>query len=492
MGNPTFMVQAQLTDPLWSVYRELVTVANALGPYTDHMSNLAIWNKPGSGKVVRILRATCSGSAAGNGTTVAPDLRWQRCSVAALGREMLTPIKMRSDNDNLPSQVKVYGVPSSVTLTADTVFYQRVGVYPNLQATAFANLTDISRPLAQQYEWPSNTNIQKITLREGEGLCLHTAGVVFNTSSFEVTIRFRKASNGHTYQIRYTFRPDSYPAIALMNEASSGVVLEVTRLAVQAMGTGDPPWFSCEKIDALDESTGIAAVVGALDSTMPLPADIIVQRRARVKPVGTKDGAWIPFAEFAPRGPANPSAGPANVQGIASGLGGQETVHIGVPLRRPRSPRYEVVVREGEGFAWMQRSSSSVGSFDIGFVFIVEDMAPKETDVRNGVTFGVDDQYTGVLVLPAESDVKLGVGYGANGTEFTGTYVPAGAVYPDEDDVRDGVVYGPTGSDFEGDIVMPAEADVKLGVSYGADGTEYTGTYEGGGGGGKRRIRGVW
>lgn len=37
---------------------------------------------------------------------------------------------------------------------------------------------------------------------------------------------------------------------------------------------------------------------------------------------------------------------------------------------------------------------------------------------------------TGTLVLPAVSDVKIGVQYGANGTEYTGTlqYVPLGVV----------------------------------------------------------------
>jgi hypothetical protein len=57
------------------------------------------------------------------------------------------------------------------------------------------------------------------------------------------------------------------------------------------------------------------------------------------------------------------------------------------------------------------------------------------------------------LAVPAASDVELGVGYGAGGTEFTGT------------------------------VVIPAEADVKLGTDYGAGGTEFTGTYAPAGGG---------
>jgi hypothetical protein len=49
---------------------------------------------------------------------------------------------------------------------------------------------------------------------------------------------------------------------------------------------------------------------------------------------------------------------------------------------------------------------------------------PSENDVQDGVTFG--DIYTGTLVVPAEADVLTGVGYGANGTEFTGEATAGG------------------------------------------------------------------
>jgi len=45
--------------------------------------------------------------------------------------------------------------------------------------------------------------------------------------------------------------------------------------------------------------------------------------------------------------------------------------------------------------------------------------------------------------------------------------------------VRDAVVHGST----TGTLELPAEADVELGVGYGEDGTEFTGTLAAGGGG---------
>ena len=51
--------------------------------------------------------------------------------------------------------------------------------------------------------------------------------------------------------------------------------------------------------------------------------------------------------------------------------------------------------------------------------------------------------------------------------------------YPSEDDVRDGVAFGEAA---EGNLALPAVADVKEGVQYGANGTEFEGTLSGGGG----------
>lgn len=90
-------------------------------------------------------------------------------------------------------------------------------------------------------------------------------------------------------------------------------------------------------------------------------------------------------------------------------------------------------------------------------------------EVKKDVTFGPASAYTGDLELPAEINVREGVGYGAAGTEYEGQIV-----IPSEDDVRDGVSFDVAG---EGDLVLPVEANVKQAVQYGADGTEYTGVY---------------
>ena len=55
-------------------------------------------------------------------------------------------------------------------------------------------------------------------------------------------------------------------------------------------------------------------------------------------------------------------------------------------------------------------------------------------DVRFGVSYGDEDALVGVLELPTEPQVLMGVGYGSYGTEFTGSLQDApggsGSVYP--------------------------------------------------------------
>lgn len=103
-------------------------------------------------------------------------------------------------------------------------------------------------------------------------------------------------------------------------------------------------------------------------------------------------------------------------------------------------------------------------------------MPPVETDVRNGIGYGAGDgaEYTGNVVLPATTDVKDTVQYGANGTEYTGSYTGS-CDYPAETNVRSGITYA-SGA-MSGNVVLPATSNVKQTVQYGANGTEFTGLY---------------
>jgi len=60
---------------------------------------------------------------------------------------------------------------------------------------------------------------------------------------------------------------------------------------------------------------------------------------------------------------------------------------------------------------------------------------PAEGDVEEGVDYAYTE-YTGTFVVPAEEDVERDVGYGEDGTEFTGTHPPLQDISLEESDIR--------------------------------------------------------
>jgi len=94
---------------------------------------------------------------------------------------------------------------------------------------------------------------------------------------------------------------------------------------------------------------------------------------------------------------------------------------------------------------------------------------PSADDVRSGTSV---DATTGNMTLPAVADVQSAVQFGTSGTEYTGTFTEPGV-----GNVESGVQYGAAGTEFTGNMTLPAVGDVQETVQYGTSGTEYTGTF---------------
>jgi hypothetical protein len=99
---------------------------------------------------------------------------------------------------------------------------------------------------------------------------------------------------------------------------------------------------------------------------------------------------------------------------------------------------------------------------------------PNINKVRAGVVFDGGTKM-GNSVQPPENKVEDGTGYGSLGTEFTGALDIGGNItVPNPSDVRFGTIYG-TSNNTTGVLQLPQEAQVLLGVGYGANGIEYEG-----------------
>lgn len=84
---------------------------------------------------------------------------------------------------------------------------------------------------------------------------------------------------------------------------------------------------------------------------------------------------------------------------------------------------------------------------------------PDAEDVLDGVSVGAT---VGTLEVPADEDVRAGVGSGS-------------LEVPDPSDVLEGI----DTDDTVGTLVLPAENEVKHDIGFGAEGTEYQGSYRG-------------
>jgi hypothetical protein len=118
----------------------------------------------------------------------------------------------------------------------------------------------------------------------------------------------------------------------------------------------------------------------------------------------------------------------------------------------------------GPGGATLGTLNSNVILFDAGGTY----HPPVAADLKGGVPFGPDNSLTGELPLAHIT------------TTYGGTYVAPDPAYYLSPEFNGGPGaapnYGPDGS-LTGTLTLPTVAQVLTGISFGASGTQYTGTY---------------
>lgn len=150
-----------------------------------------------------------------------------------------------------------------------------------------------------------------------------------------------------------------------------------------------------------------------------------------------------------------------------------------------------VVVGPVAGVARIRADGAT--AIDLGRHGFEESATVPASFVRSGgANYGVGAVFInlwGMSFYPGQS-FELGVlPWDADGAEWqmvvmgNDADLGGGGTFPSAGDVRDGEVYGPT-DNLTGTLELPAEADVRLGTGFGADGTEFTGTLDPGAGGG--------
>jgi len=207
-------------------------------------------------------------------------------TTAATGGETVEAHKRDTGSADLPAQVTCALFPTQVTLSgaplrtvadAPTTQLSTSGL---LSATFFSQrnyggalTTYMKQNTADLFRFGGDSTIQRLVLREGEGLALCMASFGQPRSGqFNLTVR--NASSGATYQFRSRdighARGLGDCLFSIFNASGSGVVLEVNSIEYPNDGEHNFPTYRLARIDAASIAPNITAA--AMDTANAVPA----------------------------------------------------------------------------------------------------------------------------------------------------------------------------------------------------------------------------
>ena len=150
--------------------------ASAIGAtFANNKSMLGIFNGAGSGQILRVYRVWVLNNQTAAVTGVLTTWTLRRTS-AQSGGTAITPTKHDTLSASMPAQVLVATGPTA-TLTSDVAF--RAWVWSNDEPAVSSATSDEFEcivPLNCVWDSTGSSDIEPITLREGQGISVHHSG----------------------------------------------------------------------------------------------------------------------------------------------------------------------------------------------------------------------------------------------------------------------------------------------------------------------------
>lgn len=419
MALETFRVNTTTDDVVFSM--TIGTVSDPLHPYMEHIGALALFNKKGSGKILRLKNVNIDIiNKAGVNTAIPPYINLQKIS-AYTGGSVVSPINLDSTNSALPSEVVCVQKPSTVTTSGQIL--RKMCNHEQFNTASSDNSMLTSRSgrhntigSAKVFGWldASTAQTQKIVLREGEGIGLVNSTSAFWATAFRTEIIVRETMTGDCYMYSDESKWNDLSPLVLLNGTGSGVVLEVVSVHTTetgaenstTAGTSVPSRFLLTGIELADISRGAGSELTpySMDSTNSIGSDIVCYKNCLIRWDQGGSGAlyirpekWLFLNQFS-QNDANISSLPIQVlQRYKSGI-------------TSRTRYTDLVLREGKGIAIQQFYPSKYVNHELSFTFTVQDVFPTEAQVEDGVTYGSEgDDKTGTLASGGGDDVFFGV-----------------------------------------------------------------------------------
>ncbi len=399
----------------------ITSISDSLHPYLTHISAMALFNKKGSNKIVRIKNVGIEIINSSFSNTSLPYYMTLQKISAYTGGTAVSAVSLDSTNSSLPSQVVCVSQPASVTTTN--------GAFANVPVV---NINNLQNALPQMCSFQNRHNVfgssfvtkwmdsataqtQKITLREGQGIAFwNRDSAAFFNQAYRTEIVVRDTVSGDCYFYSDETKWALTPPIALFNGSGSGVVLEVLSVNiteegvdnVNGFGVSVPAYLTIDAIEnaSIDNGAGVALTANPMDSSNSSLTDIVAYKNCKVMWAGSKMGAvyvrntFFPFLnQFSQNAP--------NISNLPVQVFGRYKTGITQPDRS-----MDILLREGQGISIQQRNFYQCTNHQLQITFTVQDVMPAEADVESGVTYGYEgDNLEGTLVGGGGDEVYFGV-----------------------------------------------------------------------------------
>lgn len=354
------------------------------------MCALGIYNNAGAG-VIRINEIRL--------ISMAPES--QAANVAAYDLERISAItsgvpvaisKLDTASADLPAQVQVYR-RATVTPAGGGASVRRYSLMPLAQFPVYSglgfalsglmagtNARHLGGDSGRIYR-PMFTDVQGLIIREGEGFALEL-GTRPSGYPYGFTMQFRNVNTGATYtatDVASARTVTNMAPFAVMNNAGSGVTLELVRIDAQEIGDANPPYYTLEPIDGFTDNNGTAVPIGRMDTgASAAPSAIEIRRDAQIIQPGAKRGVLLSHAHNYIR--RETFAGLAYSTSAGNYFGALEPWFR---LRRNSFGASGLCLRAGEGVALVNRNFGVAGMIDCTVRF---DWIPTETGSSSSVS----------------------------------------------------------------------------------------------------------
>ena len=385
MEQPTYMINAARDERPGNPDIPLNDIAG--WPYLQNQcAALGMFNRTGSGKIIRITDFFVKDVSTPNSTTANATITVQKVSAWTIGNERAEKTaadgyvhKFDSNNADLPSQVKFYEDVQSVTLAGDG-YIRRILQIPLCNTTralsdlVFLGHADRDSAFNTSALYKSMNiggDIQAMIVREGEGLAIKMVNdLVYLTMKYWLNIFIRDTATGACYGVNCAITPDGgRTPFLFVNDTGSGKTYQVYSIELAEIGDDiQNNIYTLEKIESLDTNTGELITPITHDSANPSLSGLIDCRMdCNVTLFGLTQGAVVARTLFAKDIQTN--------QGGAPYASGSMPLVIGARranLFNLRNVNSEITLREGEGVGMFKRTISGIGKASITLRFTVE------------------------------------------------------------------------------------------------------------------------